>query len=70
VAWLAAEKWFATGRGLSFGWRAAAAALLREALAPLLMVRALSGRRIDWRGTDLGGGWRDRSGGGARETSA
>ena len=32
------------GRGLSFGSRAAAAALVREALAPVLMVRALSGR--------------------------
>jgi ceramide glucosyltransferase len=58
VAWLAAEKWFLSGRGLAFGPRAAAAALAREALAPLLILRALSGRRIDWRGTDLGGQWR------------
>jgi len=70
AAWLAAEKSFATGRGLSFGWRAAAAAVVREALAPFLMLRALSGRRIDWRGTDLGGGWRGRAGGDPRETSA
>jgi ceramide glucosyltransferase len=62
AAWLAAEWWFTTGRGLSFGARAAAAALIREALAPVLMLRALSGRRIDWRGTDLGGGWRGRVG--------
>jgi anti-anti-sigma factor len=48
------------GRGLSFGGRAAAAALVREALAPILMVRALSGRTIDWRGNDLGGRWRSR----------
>jgi ceramide glucosyltransferase len=60
AAWLAAEAWFATGRRLRFGWRSAAAALVREALAPILMVRALCGRRIDWRGTDLGGGWRGR----------
>jgi ceramide glucosyltransferase len=60
AAWIAAEWWFSAGRGLSFGWRAALAAMTREALAPLLMVRALSGRRIDWRGTDLGGGWRGR----------
>ena len=60
VAWLGGEKWFMAGRGLSFGPRAAAAALLREALAPVLMVRALSGRSIDWRGTDLGGQWRSR----------
>jgi ceramide glucosyltransferase len=58
VLWLAAEAWFMSGRGLSFSARAAAAAVVREALAPLLMVRALAGRRIDWRGTDLGGGWR------------
>lgn len=69
AAWLAAEWWFTAGRGLGFGWRAAAAALLREALAPILMLRALSGRRIDWRGTDLGGGWRGRMGNGPRETS-
>lgn len=56
--WLAAEKWFMAGRGLSFGPRAAAAALVREMLAPFLMVQALGGRTIDWRGTDLGGQWR------------
>ncbi len=60
VAWLCGEKWFMAGRGLSFGPRAAVAALLREALAPALMVSALSGRSIDWRGTDLGGQWRGR----------
>ena len=47
---------------LSFGMRGAAAALVREALAPFLIVSALSGRAIDWRGTDLGGRWRDRRG--------
>jgi hypothetical protein len=39
---------------------------------PVLMVRALSGGRIDWRGTDLGGGWRRHGygrGDGGRETS-
>ena len=60
VAWLLAEKWFMTGRRLSFGMRAAAAALVREALAPALIVNALWGRTIYWRGTDLGGQWRDR----------
>ena len=60
VAWLGGEKWFMAGRGLSFGPRAATAALLREALAPVLMVSALSSRSIDWRGTDLGGQWRGR----------
>jgi ceramide glucosyltransferase len=70
ILWLAAEAWFMSGRGLSFSPRAAAAALVREALVPVLMVRALSGRRIDWRGTDLGGGWRRRGrGDGRRETS-
>jgi len=70
ILWLAAEAWFMSGRGLSFSARAAAAALVREALAPVLMVRALSGRHIDWRGTDLGGGWRGRGrGDGGRETS-
>jgi ceramide glucosyltransferase len=68
VAWLAAEWWFMTGRDLSFGPRAAAAALAREALVPALIVRAVSSRTIDWRGTDLGGRWRARRG--ARETSA
>jgi ceramide glucosyltransferase len=66
LVWLAGEKWFMAGRGLAFGWRAAAAALVREALAPVLMVQALGGRTIDWRGTDLGGQWRARS---AREPS-
>ncbi|WP_428664461.1 glycosyltransferase family 2 protein [Reyranella sp.] len=61
VAWLAAEAWFLTGQGLAFGPRAASAAIVREALAPVLMLRALSGRRIDWRGTDLGGQWRGDS---------
>lgn len=62
AAWLGAETWFLSGRGLGFGPRAAVAALVREALAPVLMLRALSGRRIDWRGNDLGGQWRGRSG--------
>lgn len=62
VGWIAAEKWFMTGRGLSFGLRAALASLVREALAPVLMVRALAGRDIDWRGTDLGGQWRTKGG--------
>ena len=59
VAWLLAEKWFMTGRGLSFGI-GAAAALVREVLAPVLIVNALWGRSIYWRGSDLGGQWRDR----------
>jgi anti-anti-sigma factor len=58
IAWLAGEKWFMTGRSLRFGPRAAAATLVREALAPVLMVQALSSRTIHWRGTDLGGQWR------------
>jgi len=72
AAWLAAEGWFLAGRDLPFGARAAIATLVREALAPVLMVNALSGRRIDWRGTDLGGRWRGQGHGGrgARETSA
>lgn len=57
VAWLGAEKWFMAGRGLAFGPRAAAAAMLREALAPALMAGALGSRAIHWRGTDLGGHW-------------
>jgi ceramide glucosyltransferase len=66
LVWLAGEKWFMAGRGLAFGWRAAAAALVREALAPILMVQALAGRTIDWRGADLGGQWRAQ---GARKRS-
>ncbi|WP_428681153.1 glycosyltransferase [Reyranella sp.] len=62
LAWLLAEKWFMTGRGLPFGMRGATAALVRELLAPVLIVSALSGRAIQWRGTDLGGQWRDRRG--------
>lgn len=58
VAWLLAEKWFMSGRGLAFGARGAVAALVREALAPVLIASALSSRAIDWRGTDLGGQWR------------
>ncbi len=63
AAWLAAEKWFMAGRGLEFGWRAAAASLVREVLAPGLMVGALGGRAIPWRGTDLGEHWRSRGDG-------
>lgn len=63
AAWLAGEKWFMARRGLEFGWRAAAAAMVREALAPALMVGALGGRTIYWRGTDLGGHWRSRGDG-------
>jgi ceramide glucosyltransferase len=70
ILWFAAEAWFMAGHGLSFSGRAIAAALVREILAPALMVRALAGRRIDWRGTDLGGGWHDEErGDGVREKS-
>jgi ceramide glucosyltransferase len=69
MGWLAGEKWFMSGRNLRFGTRAAAATLVREALAPVLMVQALSGRTIDWRGTDLGGRWR-MQGGSTRERDA
>jgi ceramide glucosyltransferase len=63
--WLRPRRWF---------WPGAAAVRRRarrqrpgaEALAPLLMLRALSGRRIDWRGTDLGGQWRGTQRGMAR----
>ena len=58
VMWLGGEKWFMSGRGLPFGPRAALASLAREALAPALMLSALSSRTIDWRGTDLAGQWR------------
>ena len=60
LAWLAGEKWFMAGRRLSFGLSAAGAALVREALAPVLAASAIGGRRIPWRGTDLGGEWRSR----------
>ena len=58
AAWLVAERLFLIGRGLVFGPRAALASLAREALAPVLMVQALAGRTIDWRGADLGRRWR------------
>lgn len=59
VAWFAAEAWFLVAYGLPFGPRAWAAALVREALVPVLLVQAWRGRRnIDWRGTDLAAGWR------------
>jgi len=59
VAWLAAEAWFLAGYGLPFGPRAWTAALVREALAPLLGAQSWLGRHsIDWRGTDLAAGWR------------
>lgn len=61
AAWLGAEKWFMVGRRLAFGPRAALAALVRELLAPVLIVTALSSRTIDWRGADLGGRWRSRA---------
>ena len=58
LLWMAGEKWFMSRHGLAFGWRAAAATLVRESLAPVLMISALSSRAIIWRGTDLGGQWR------------
>jgi ceramide glucosyltransferase len=68
AAWLAGEKWFMAGRGLAFGWRAAFAALMREALVPALMASALAGRAIYWRGTDLGGHWSSRGDDTARKS--
>lgn len=65
LLWMVAEKWFMSQHGLAFGWRAAAATLVREGLAPALMVSALSSRAIMWRGTDLGGQWRES---GARDS--
>ena len=59
MAWFAGEAWFLAGYGLPFGPRAWVAALVREALVPLLAAQAWLGRhRIDWRGTDLAAGWR------------
>src|SRR6266851_6524247 len=59
IAWFAAEAWFVVGYRLPFGPRAWAAALVREALVPVLAARAWQGRhRIDWRGTNLAAGWR------------
>lgn len=60
LLWLGAEKWFMAGRGLAYGARAALASLVREALAPVLMVTALSGRSMKWRESDLGESWRRR----------
>jgi ceramide glucosyltransferase len=58
IAWFAAEAWFLAAHGLPFGPRAWAAALVREALVPLLAAQAWLGRnRIDWRGTNLAAGW-------------
>ena len=68
AAWLAGEKWFMSGRELAFGPRAAAAAILREALAPALMVGALSSRAIYWRGTNFGGHWGARGDDGAEKS--
>lgn len=59
LLWFAAEAWFLTAHRLSFGPRAWAAAVVREALVPLLALQAWLGRnRIDWRGTNLAAGWR------------
>jgi ceramide glucosyltransferase len=66
IAWFAAEAWFVSGYGLPFRPRAWAAALAREALAPVLAAQAWRGRRkIDWRGTDLAAGWRPSGDGAA-----
>lgn len=65
--WLAAEGWFLAAYQLPFGPRAWLAALVREALVPLLAVQAWRGRhRIDWRGTDLAAGWQPARDGGPR----
>jgi hypothetical protein len=59
----AAEAWFVRGYRLPFGPRAWAAALVREALVPVLAAQAWHGRhRIDWRGTNLAAGWRPGDG--------
>lgn len=66
IAWFAAEAWFVVGYGLPFRPRAWVAALVREALAPVLAAQAWRGRhRIDWRGTDLAAGWRPSGDGAA-----
>jgi ceramide glucosyltransferase len=63
IAWFAAEAWFVMGYRLPFGPRAWAAALVREALVPVLAAQAWHGRhRIDWRGTNLAAGWRPGDG--------
>jgi ceramide glucosyltransferase len=63
IAWFAAEAWFVRGYRLPFGPRAWAAALVREALVPVLAAQAWHGRhRIDWRGTNLAAGWRPGDG--------
>ena len=63
IAWFAAEAWFVMGYQLPFGPRAWAAALVREALVPVLAAQAWHGRnRIDWRGTNLAAGWRPGDG--------
>ena len=63
IAWFAAEAWFVAGYRLPFGPRAWAAALVREALVPVLAAQAWHGRnRIDWRGTNLAAGWRPGDG--------
>src|SRR3954470_8958216 len=48
VAWLAAEWWFMAGRDLSFGPRAAAAAVGRGGLVPGLIVCGPCGRKKYW----------------------
>jgi ceramide glucosyltransferase len=58
ASWLAAERWFLSGRGLPFGPRAALSALVREVLVPVVMAHALLGRTIHWRGADMGDTWR------------
>ncbi|MEA2851577.1 MAG: ceramide glucosyltransferase [Rhodospirillaceae bacterium] len=63
IAWFAAEAWFVRGYRLPFGPRAWAAALVREALVPVLAAQAWHGRhRINWRGTNLAAGWRPGDG--------
>src|SRR5713101_4822464 len=63
IAWFAAEAWFVMGYRLPFGPRAWMAALVREALVPVLAAQAWHGRhRIDWRGTNLAAGWRPGDG--------
>ena len=55
VAWLAAEAWFLAGRGLAFGPRACGCGAGARGAGARAHAAGLSGRRIDWRGTDLGG---------------
>ncbi len=53
AVWLAVEAWLAAAVDWPLSWRSPVMWVLREALLPLLWVRAWFGNTMSWRGNDM-----------------